>query len=357
MTSQTDGTASTEEFMDKVFGDYVGANAIFMAAIGDRLGLFKDLAAAGPATSVELAERTGLAERYVREWLHGMAAAGYLTFDANGARYAMPADHVPVLAEESGTMFMGAAFFDYSTTFGESFHALLEAFRSGEGVRQELYGQEAAEAIERFTAPWFEHQLVPVWLPLMPEVRTTLEVGARVCDVGCGQGRALIKLAQAFPHCELVGLDRYEPAIQAATENARQAGVGDRVRFEMHDGAAGLPGPFDVITTFDVLHDSADPAGLLRAIHDGLKPSGRYVCVDINCADRSQDNVGPMGTVLYGLSLAYCLPVSLARGGAGLGTCGLPEGRLRAMALEAGFAEVRRLPVDDPFNNVYELSL
>ncbi|MFC7715434.1 hypothetical protein [Nonomuraea recticatena] len=131
MTSQTDGTASTEEFMDKVFGDYVGANAIFMAAIGDRLGLFKDLAAAGPATSVELAGRTGLAERYVREWLHGMAAAGYLTFDANGGRYAMPVDHVPVLAEESGTMFMGAAFFDYSTTFGESFHALLEAFRSG----------------------------------------------------------------------------------------------------------------------------------------------------------------------------------------------------------------------------------
>ncbi|MBE1558038.1 class I SAM-dependent methyltransferase [Nonomuraea africana] len=356
MTLEADGRGAAEDFMEKVFGDYVGANAIFMAAIGDRLGLFKDFASNGPATSAELAARTGLAERYLREWLDGMAAAGYLIFDEADGRYSMPEAYAPVLAEESGMMFLGAAFFDYSTNYGETFHALLEAFRSGDGVPQELYGQEVAESIERFTAPWFEHQLVPVWLPLMPEARARLEAGARVCDVGCGQGRAVIKLAQAFPECELVGLDRYEPAIQAATEHARAAGVGDRVRFELHDGAAGLPGRFDVVTTFDVLHDSADPAGLLAAIHDGLDPEGRYVCVDINCADRSQDNVGPMGTVLYGLSLAYCLPVSLARGGAGLGTCGLPEGRLREMALAAGFSQVRRLPVDDPFNNVYELS-
>ncbi|MEU7896808.1 class I SAM-dependent methyltransferase [Nonomuraea sp. NPDC049152] len=294
-----DGTsqAGAEEFMEKVFADYAGANAVFMAAIGDRLGLFKDLADRGPASGEELAGRTGLTERYVREWLAGMAAAGYLTQD-DGGRFGLPAEHVPVLAEEAGTMFLGNAFFDYSTNYGQSFHELLRAFRSGGGVSQELYGPEVAESIDRFTAPWFEHQLVPVWLPLMPEARAKLEAGAQVCDVGCGRGRALLKLAQAFPRSELVGLDLYEPSIQAATEQAREAGVGDRLRYELHDAAEGLPGTFDVVTTFDVLHDSADPLGLLTAIHDGLDPDGRYVCVDINCAERSQDNAGPMGTVL-----------------------------------------------------------
>ncbi|MFE3447518.1 class I SAM-dependent methyltransferase [Nonomuraea sp. NPDC059194] len=344
-----------EEFMDKAFADFVGANAVFMAAIGDRLGLFKDLANRGPASAAELAGRTGLVERYVREWLVGMAAAGYLTSD-DGERYALPAHHVPVLAEEAGTMFLGNAFFTYSTVFGDTFHELLKAFRSGGGVSQELYGPESAESIDRFTAPWFEHQLIPVWLPLMPEVQAKLEAGARVCDVGCGRGRALLKLAQAFPRCELVGIDLYEPSIEAAAEQARAAGVGDRLRFELHDAAEGLPGSFDVITTFDVLHDSVDPVGLLTAIHDSLAPDGRYICVEINCADRVQDNAGPIGTVLYGLSLAYCLPVSLAEGGLGLGTCGLPESRLREMALGIDFAQVRRLPLDDPFNNVYELS-
>jgi 2-polyprenyl-3-methyl-5-hydroxy-6-metoxy-1,4-benzoquinol methylase len=165
----------------------------------------------------------------------------------------------------------------------------------------------------------------------------------------------LIKLAEAFPRCRFVGVDLYEPAIESARDRAREAGIGDRVRFEVGDAAAGLPNRYDVITTFDVLHDSADPKGLLRAIRGGLAERGRYVCVDINCAERPEGNVGPMGTVLYGLSLAYCLPVSLASGGAGLGTVGLPEGRLREMAVGAGFSAVRLVPIDDPFNNLYEL--
>lgn len=348
--------AAVEAFAERVLGDYAGANSFFMAGIGDRLGLFQELAAGEPADSAELAARTGLQERYLREWLGGMAAAGYLTYDPPSKRYAMPDAHVPVLAEEAGAYFFGAAFFDFSTNFGETFHRLIEAFRNGGGVPQEAYGEEAAESTERFTAPWFEHQLVPVWVPAMPDVRAALEAGAAVCDVGCGRGRAILKLAEHFPRCQFVGFDIYEPAIRHARVQAQKADVTDRVSFEVGDAAAGLPGRYDVITTFDVLHDSADPRGLLRALHHALEPTGHFVCLEVNCADRPEDNVGPLGTVLYGLSLAYCMTVSLASGGAGLGTLGLPASRLGDLAREAGFSRMRQVPIDDPFNNLYELA-
>jgi len=348
--------AVVEAFAERVLADYAGANAFFMASIGDRLGLFKALAKDGTATSEELAERTGLQERYLREWLGGMAAARYLDYEPSTARYKLPAERVPVLAEEAGPAFFGCAFFDFSTNFGETYHQLLDAFRTGGGVSQEAYGREVAESIERFTAPWFEHMLVELWLPEMPTVTTKLTEGASVCDIGCGQGRALIKLALAFPRSTFLGLDVYEPAVRAAEAAAEEAGVADRVRFEVRDASQVLAGPYDVITTFDVVHDAVDPSAILRVIRASLDPEGRYVCVDINCAELPEENTGPFGTVLYGLSLAYCLPVSLAEGGAGLGTLGLPESKLTELALEAGFSEIRRLPIDNPFNSVYEIS-
>jgi hypothetical protein len=190
MTETLSPEAAVEAFAEKVLGDYAGANAFFMASIGDRLGLFENLAADGPATSDELAARTQLEERYVREWLGGMAAAGYVEYEPSTERYAMPAEHVPVLVEDAGPAFLGCAFFDFSTNFGDTYHQLLTAFRDGGGVPQEAYGEEVAGSIERFTAPWFEHMLVPLWLPEMPDVLAKLEEGADVCDVGCGQGRA-----------------------------------------------------------------------------------------------------------------------------------------------------------------------
>ena len=348
--------AAVEEFAEKVLVDYAGANAFFMASIGDRLGLFTELAKNGRATTDELAGRTGLQERYVREWLGGMAAAGYLEFEPSTAHYSLPPENVPVLAEEAGPAFLGCAFFDFSTNFGETYHRLLDAFRRGGGVSQEAYGTEVAESIERFTAPWFEHMLVEEWLPEMPAVTRKLTEGASLCDIGCGRGRAVIRLARAFPKSRFVGLDVYEPAVRASEAAAESAGVAERVRFEVRDASEGLGGRYDVITTFDVVHDSVDPAAILRGIRAALEPDGRYVCVEINCADRPEGNTGPLGTVLYGLSLAYCLPVSLAEGGAGLGTLGLPESKLTELALEAGFCEVRRLQIDNPFNCIYEIS-
>ncbi|MBV9013786.1 MAG: methyltransferase domain-containing protein [Pseudonocardiales bacterium] len=349
-------TEAVEAFMEKVLGDYAGASAFFMAGIGDRLGLFKDLAASGAATSPELAARTGLQERYLREWLAGMAAAGYLSYQPDTGRYALPAEHAPVLAEEAGRFFLGCAFFGYSTNYGQTFHRLLGAFREGGGVPQDLFGEERVESIDRFTAPWFEHLLVPEWLPAMPDVLAKLQAGATVADIGCGRGRAVIKLARAFPACSIVGYDLYQPAVVAARSRAAAAGLCDRVRFEVRDVVQGLPQRYDVVTTFDVVHDSADPRGLLRAIHDGLAPDGRYLCVDITCSERPEDNVGPLSAVRYGLSLAYCMTVSLAEGGAGLGTLGLPEAKLTELASETGFSQVRRVPIEDPFNTLYVLT-
>jgi 2-polyprenyl-3-methyl-5-hydroxy-6-metoxy-1,4-benzoquinol methylase len=347
---------AVESFMERVFGDYAGANAFFMGAIGDRLGLFADLASSGPATSDELAQRTRLAERYVREWLGGMTAAGYLTREAASGRYELPADHAPVLAEEAGPWFLGGALFDFSTNFGDTFHMLLDGFRSGEGVPQDAHGTQVAHSIERFTAPWYENMLVPAWLPAMPDVLQRLEAGGAVCDVGCGQGRALVTLAKAYPDCTFTGFDAYHPVIDAAVQRAKEAGVEDRVHFEVRDVARGLPDRYDVITTFDVLHDAIDPEGLLGAIHAALAPDGRYLCLEINCADRPEDNIGPLGTILYGLSLAYCLPVALAEGGAGLGTLGLPPSRLAEFATAAGFADVTRAPIEDDFSALYVLT-
>lgn len=359
-TTPTTGTdpldeAALEVFAEKVFGDMAGAYTFFMAGIGDRLGLFKDLAARGPGTSAELAARNGLAERYIREWLHGMAAAGYVDYHPGSDTYELPPYRAPVLAEEAGPAFFGASFFNFSTNFGEGFHRLLDAFRTGAGVPQNVY-DEAPLAIERFTAPWFEHQLVPAWLPAMPDVQALLERGTSVCDVGCGQGRALIALAKAFPRSTFTGYDAFEPAVDAARRNAEAAGVADRVTVAVHDAAQGIPGTHGLITTFDVLHDSTDPAAILSAIHAALTPDGRYVCVDVNSADRPEENVGPMAALIDGLSLEYCLPVSLNNGGTGLGTAGLPQGRLTEMATAAGLTAVRRVPIDDPLNNLYEIT-
>ncbi len=348
-------TARAEAFAEKVMNDFAGSSACYLGAIGDALGLFTNFAERGSATSAELAARTGLDERYVREWLAGVHAAGYVTFDRATGRYTLPPEHVPVLAQEAGSLFFGAAFRD-SVEKGETFDALLTAFQQGGGIPMAAFSDQNRETLARFTAPWFEHALGDDWIPRLPEVAAALEAGASVADVGCGRGAAVIRLAAMYPRSRFVGYDLHPGDISFGARAARAAGLDDRVRFQALDATARLPGTFDVITTFDVIHDAVDPAGILSAIHAALATDGRYVCVDINCAERPEDNVGTVATIMYAFSLNYCLTVSLAEGGTGLGTCGLAEPVLRRMATDAGFTGMRHIPVDDPFNTVYELT-
>jgi SAM-dependent methyltransferase len=209
--------------------------------------------------------------------------------------------------------------------------------------------------IDRFTAGWFENLLIQRWLPLLPHVERKLRDGARVADVGCGRGRALIKLAQAFPGSRFTGFDVHEPNVEAAMANVRAAGLEDRIAIRHADASLGLGGQYDLITTFDVVHDAVDPRGMLRAIRDALQADGSYVCLEINCHEKPEDNVGPIGALLQSCSVLLCLTLSLADHGEGLGTLGLPEAQLRELGLEAGFGTVRRVQMDNPFNALYEL--
>lgn len=355
-TQQTIDQAKADAFVGKVLSDTAGLAVTVMSSIGDRLGLFKNLAEQGSATSEELAERAHVNERYAREWLSAMASAGYLEYDPASRRFTLPPEHVPVLAQEGGPVFFGGVQEEMVGLSGP-INQLMQAFRDGGGVPMEAYDPSAWEGIARFTSGWFENLLLPVWLPAMPDVLAKLEQGALVADAGCGQGKALIKLAQSFPRSRFVGYDSFAPFLQEATANAQAAGVAERVRFEHRDVSEGLPEQYDVITTFDVVHDAVNPRGLLRVIRNALRPDGRYVCLEINSSDKLEENIGLLGAFFYSCSVLYCMTTSLAEGGEGLGTTGIPEPKMRELCAEAGFSNVRRVPMENPFNILYEVTL
>ncbi|MBX9398192.1 methyltransferase domain-containing protein [Streptomyces sp. TRM72054] len=345
--------ARVEAFMEKALGDLSGTMTVGLCHLGDRLGLFKDLAARGPAGSQELADRLDLNERYVREWLRGLTAAGYLEEPEPG-RFALPAEHAPALADESGPMFLGGVYQMVPATLAP-YERLCEAFRRGGGVQQSDYPDSLWDGMSRFTGSWFESVMVDDWLSTFPHVVEKLERGIDVADVGCGAGRALIVLAQAFPRSRFTGFDNFPVQVERARQNAERAGVIDRVTFETVDAAQGLPGRYDLVTTFDVIHDSADPKRLLTAIRAAVQDDGDYLMLEINCEDRPQDNVGPVATMFYGFSMFYCMTTSLANDGAALGTCGMPEAVVRSLCTEAGFSDVTRSTADDPFNVLYDI--
>jgi 2-polyprenyl-3-methyl-5-hydroxy-6-metoxy-1,4-benzoquinol methylase len=337
-------------FMEHVLGDAAGLMAATLATLGDRLGLFKALASSGPASSDELAAAAQVNERYAREWLRGMHAAGYVERD--GGRYVLPHEHGQVLAAEGGPAFLGGAF---QLTFGylRTIDRLTEAFRSGGGVPQSAYPTDTWEGMSRFSRSYYDNLLVQRWLPAVPGLEQRLAEGASWADVGCGAGIAVIRLAEAFPTSTFVGYDSFEGQLALARQAAAEAGVSDRVSFELLDGSAGLPQSYDVISTFDVVHDAVDPEGLVRAIRRGLNRDGTYLMLEMNSADDPDQNLGPLATLMYGISVVYCMTTSLAHGGDGLGTCGLPAARVAELCRRAGFAGVEQIDIEDPFNALY----
>ncbi|MBD0421799.1 methyltransferase domain-containing protein [Streptomyces sp. TRM S81-3] len=345
--------AKVEAFMEKALGDISGMMACGLCHLGDRLGLFGELAATGPAGSRELADRLDLNERYVREWLRGLTAAGYLEEPEPG-RFTLPPEHAPALADESGPMFLGGVYQMMPAALAP-YERLIEAFRTGGGVRQSDYPDILWDGMSRFTGSWFESAMVDDWLSTFPHVVAGLERGIEVADVGCGAGRALIVLAERFPRSRFTGFDNFPAQLERARANAEEAGVADRVTFETADAAQGLPGRYDLVTTFDVIHDAVDPKRLLAAIRAAVKDDGDYLMLEVNCKDRPEDNVGPVASMFYGFSMFYCMTTSLANGGAALGTCGMPEAVVRDLCVEAGFSDVVRSTADDPFNVLYDV--
>lgn len=349
-------TAETEErsrqLMGRMVQDIAGAGALRLCVLGDELGLFKELAKNGPATSQELAKRTDLNERYVREWIYGICVAGYLEFDKTTRQVSIPEAHIPVLAEECGPMFLGATL-NMVHEILKPYPQVLASFREGGGVNYDAYDPTMWTNLERHSCVRYSHLLVQEWMPLMPEVSERLERGGSFADFGCGAGGSTVELAKAYPDARFVGFDLLQDNIELATKKAAKAGVGDRVEFRRFDLADGAPGQYDVIATFDVIHDMADPKAGLRTLRDSVNDDGVYLLMDVACEDDPADNEGPMAVFKFCASLHYCMTTAIANGGEGLGTCGLPEARVNEFCKEAGFRSVRRVPVDHPLNVLY----
>ncbi len=342
-------------FALRVWSYKQGEEVSLMIHLGDRLGLYRVLAGAGACSAAELAERTGLHQRWLLEWLRSQAAAGLLA-SPDGERFTLPTEAVPVLADETSSLWFAAGAF-HGTLHPEVVDALADAFRSGIGLSYDDLGPSAAHRVERMLGPWSRLALVPTILPALDGVEARLQAGARVADVGCGAGVAVLALAEAFPASRFDGYDPSQHAIHRAQQNLGQAGH-PNVAFHLAD-AADLPDQptFDLLLTLDCLHDMPRPAEAMAAIRRALADDGTWLIKDIRCGSTWQENLrNPLLAMLYATSVTTCMSSALSEpGGAGLGTLGLDPRRAEAMCRQAGFTRFAVHDFDDPANLYYEV--
>ncbi|SDN77965.1 methyltransferase domain-containing protein [Geodermatophilus sp. DSM 45219] len=350
MTTSLDETR-VAAFGEQLVGAYVGGMVTMMVDLASRTGLL-DALAGGPGTSAEVAARAGLAERYVRECLGALVTAGVVAYDPATRQYTLPAEHA-VLLTGPGSVNM-APISRFIALLGVHVPAVADAFRTGGGVPYEAYRPGFTEVMDGLSRGLMDGQLLDGILPLTGELPARLADGVRVAEVGCGTGHALNLMARAYPRSSFTGYDLAEDAIGLARAEAADWGL-TNVSFEVLD-VARLPGepPCTAVFAFDAIHDQADPAGVLARVRAALEPGGWFVMMDIKAASALEDNVGnPLAPWLYAISTLHCMTVSLAQGGAGLGTV-WGEQLARQMLDEAGFVDVSVHDVpDDPFDSVY----
>lgn len=351
MPEQQLDPAKIGAFMGQVMGNASGGVMTLLSALGQRLGLWKALAG-GPATSAELAARAGVHPRYALEFLRAARAAGYVEHDPAGDRYALPPEHAAVLAAEGGPLDVSgilAWLAPAATLVGP----LERAFKDGAGISMEVIPEALWASMEQMGNGLYDTQLVG-WIDAVPGLRERLESGATVADVGCGAGRALLRLAREFPKSRFVGLELVAAQVERARANVAAAGLVDRIEIVRADAARGLGGRFDLVTTFDVLHDAPDPQALARAIQRALAPDGVFLCLEMNGHDHHEENVGPMAAALYGVSIFFCMSTCLAQGGPGLGAFGMPQARLAELCAAAGLGAPARI-AEDPMSAIYAI--
>ena len=323
-----------------------------LVVMGDRLGLYRAMADAGPLTSNELAQRTNTAERYVREWLSAQAAGGFVEYDAGTGRFSLPPEHAVALTDESSPAFL-PGFFQIALGSVHDSPRITEAARSGAGIAWNDHVSDVLDGCERFFRPGYNANLISTWLPALEGVTDKLREGATVADVGCGHGASTILMAQAFPASTFVGSDYDKGSIETARERAMAAGVGDRVRFDAAP-ASGFTGEnYDLVTMFDCLHDMGDPVGAARHVLKSLAPDGTWMIVEPAAGDKLTDNLNPVGRAYYSFSTLLCCPSSLSQEvGAALGAQA-GGARVRDVVTTAGFGRFQRVS-ETPFNIVYE---
>jgi 2-polyprenyl-3-methyl-5-hydroxy-6-metoxy-1,4-benzoquinol methylase len=333
--------------------DEVGAtlNAA-LVVIGDKLGLYRALAGTGGLSPTEPAERTGTAERYVREWLNTQAAGGYVEYDPESGRYALPPEQTVALTDPDSPAYL-PGFFQIAVGSVLDSPKILEAARSGDGLGWHEHVHDVHDGCERFFRPGYNAHLTAEWLPALDAVVDKLKRGALVADVGCGHGSSTILMAQAFPNSTFVGSDYHDASIETARRRAQEAGVADRVSFQIAAAAAYGGSDYDLVTMFDCLHDMGDPVGAARHVHSTLKPDGTWMIVEPNAGDRIEDNLNPVGRAYYGFSTLLCTPASLSQEvGLALGAQA-GEARIADVVRTGGFRRFRRA-AETPFNHVFE---
>ncbi len=336
--------------------DEVGAtlNAA-LVVMGDKLGLYRALAGAGGLSSAQLAERTGAAERYVREWLNAQAAGGYVAYDPESGRYTLPPEQTVALTDPESPAYL-PGFFQIAVGSVLDSPRIVEAARSGDGLGWHEHVHDVHEGCERFFRPGYHAHLVAEWLPALDGVIEKLARGALVADVGCGHGASTILMAGAFPNSTFVGSDYHDGSIETARRRAQGAGLEDRTRFQIAPAAAYSGSDYDLVTMFDCLHDMGDPVGAARHVRSTLKPDGTWMIVEPSAGDRVEDNLNPVGRAYYAFSTLLCTPASLSQeGGLALGAQA-GEARIRDVVEAGGFARFRRV-AETPFNIVYEARL
>jgi SAM-dependent methyltransferase len=340
------------EFMGKALSDMGAAINTALILIGDRLGLYKAMAGAGPMTSQEVAQKTGTTERYVREWLCAQAACGYLAYDSTTRRFLLPDEQALALAVDNSPMFIPGAYQIIASTILDE-PKVREAFKSGGGVGWHEHNCNLFEGTERFFRPGYSAHLVADWIPALDGVESRLKAGGTVADVGCGYGVSSILLAQAYPRSRVFGYDYHGPSIEWARAAAARAGVSDRVSFEVASSKEFPGKDYDVVAFFDCLHDMGDPAGAAAHVRKTLKPDGTWMIVEPFANDRLEDNLNPVGRVYYAASTMICTPASLSQEvGLALGAQA-GEARLKEVVTQGGFTRFRRA-AETPFNLILE---
>ena len=339
-------------FLGQALNDMGAAFQTALIIMGERLGLYKAMAGAGPMTAEELARKTETNERYVHEWLCAQAASGYVTYDAASGRFTLPDEQALLLAVDSGPAYLPAAYQVIASTVIDE-PQLRESFRTGFGFGWHQHNTNLFEGTERFFRPSYAANLISSWIPALDGAEARLKAGADVADVGCGHGASTILMAQAYPKSRFIGYDYHEPSIKHATEAAERAGVADRVRFAVA-GAKDFPAKQqDLVTFFDCLHDMGDPAGAAKHVRSSLKPDGTWLIVEPAAGDRIEQNLNPVGRVFYAASAMICTPASRSQEvGLALGAQA-GEGRLRDVVKQGGFTRFRRA-AETPFNLILE---
>jgi len=331
------------------FGATVNAALV---VIGDRLGLYRALAADGPLSSVELARRTGTAERYVREWLGAQAASGYVDYHADTDRYALSPEQAAAFSEESSPAFVGGGF-QVALGATADLDRIQQAFLTGEGMGWHEHGNDVFDGCRRFFEPGYRANLLTSWIPALDGVHDRLQAGGRVADVGCGHGASTMIICEGYPNSAVTGFDYHDASIAHATRHAREAGLTERLRFEVAR-ADRFPGSgYDLVTCFDCLHDMGDPVAVARHVRSVLAEDGAWMIVEPRAGDTVEDNLNPVGRAYYAFSTMLCTPHALSQGGELALGAQAGEARLREALTAGGFTHIRRA-AETPFNLVLD---